>query len=129
MIKKLVMYDKTLLKEKLTQILEALLKIQRRSSQIQTPADFVRDDRGGDLLDAIAMMLIAIGDGFKKIDKETSGSLLDRYPQIDWQGVKGIRDILAHHYFDINPDIIFNICQEKLPSLIETVRAMMAELD
>ena len=65
------MYDKTLLKEKLIQILEAMLKIQRRFSQIKTPADFLLDDRGEDMLDSIAMMLIVVGDNFKKIDKET----------------------------------------------------------
>ncbi|MGA2798521.1 MAG: HepT-like ribonuclease domain-containing protein [Thermoguttaceae bacterium] len=123
------MYDKTLLKEKLIQILEALLKIQRRFSQIKTPADFMRDNRGEDMLDAIAMMLIAVGDNFKKIDKETGGTLLVRYPQIDWQGVKGIRDILAHHYFNINPEVIFNICSDRLPALIENVREMLNEAD
>jgi len=123
------MYDKTLLKERLTQILKALLKIQRRSSQIHSPADFLHDDKGEDMLDSIAMMLVAIGDHFKRIDKETGGSLLSRYPQIDWQGVKGIRDILAHHYFNIDPDIIFNICRDKLPALIDTVRVMLNEPD
>lgn len=87
----------------------------------------MRDDRGEDMLDAIAMMLIAVGDNFKKIDKETSGALLVRHPQIDWQGVKGIRDILAHHYFNINPEVIFNICSDRLPGLIDNVREMLDE--
>lgn len=38
------------------------------------------------------MMLIAVGENFKKIDKETDGNLLNDYPNINWTGVKGIRD-------------------------------------
>ncbi|MGW8258483.1 MAG: HepT-like ribonuclease domain-containing protein [Thermoguttaceae bacterium] len=40
-----------------------------------------------------------------------------------------MRDIIAHHYFNIDPEIIFNICRDKLPSLIETVRKMIVEVD
>ncbi|MBW1759325.1 MAG: hypothetical protein JRI88_03225 [Deltaproteobacteria bacterium] len=56
------MYDKTLLLEKLQQIDEALGRIERRSSSIKTADDFLDSDMGLDMLDAIAMMLIVIGE-------------------------------------------------------------------
>jgi hypothetical protein len=70
------MYDETLLLEKLEQINEALAKIERRFASIGSPDDFLDSDCGLDMLDGIAMMLIAIGENFKKIDKETGGKLL-----------------------------------------------------
>ncbi len=39
------------------------------------------------------MMLIAIGESLKKLDKITDGELLKKYPDIDWAGAKGMRDI------------------------------------
>jgi uncharacterized protein with HEPN domain len=101
------MYDVSLLKEKLEQIRDALLRIQKRFVGITKPEDFARDDSSQDKLDAIAMMLIAMGESFKKIDRQTEGKLLARYPQIDWKGVKGIRDVLAHDYFDIDMEEIY----------------------
>jgi uncharacterized protein with HEPN domain len=85
------MYDKTLLKEKLEQIMDALQRISRRFAGIETPLDFLATDVNHDKLDAIAMLLIAVGESFKKIDKETKGLFLKKHPDIDWQGVIGVR--------------------------------------
>lgn len=55
------------------------------------------------MLDAISMMLIAIGENFKTIDKDTDGKLItQKDPDIQWTGVKGVRDILAHQYFNMS---------------------------
>ena len=86
------MYDKSLVLDLLAQIDEAINRIQRRASGITSHEDFLKDDGGVDRLDAIAMMLIAIGENIKRIDKITGGSLLERYPEINWPGVKGVWD-------------------------------------
>ena len=39
------------------------------------------------------MLIIAIGDSLKNIDKITDYKLLPQYPEIDWKGAKGMRDI------------------------------------
>ena len=56
------------------------------------------------------MRLVAIGEGFKHIDKLTDKKLLPNYPNVNWKGVKGVRDVLSHHYFDIDAETIFVIC-------------------
>jgi len=55
------------------------------------------------------MLFIAIGESLKNIDKITQGRLLSDYPEIDWVGVKGFRDIIAHHYFDIDAEQVFSL--------------------
>ncbi|WP_207387750.1 HepT-like ribonuclease domain-containing protein [Chlorobium sp. N1] len=92
---------------------------------INSVDDFLDSDHGIDMLDAIAMMLIAIGENFKKIDKETEGKLLSNYPTINWAGVKGIRDILSHQYFDIDAEAIFHVCTIDLPALRLAVTSMI----
>jgi uncharacterized protein with HEPN domain len=47
------------------------------------------------------MMLIAIGENLKNLDKITGGTILPQYPEMDWKGAKGMRDIISHHYFDL----------------------------
>lgn len=119
------MYNTRLLAEKLSQIDEALGRIERRAASIKTVDDFLDSEHGLDMLDSIAMMLIAVGENFKKIDKETDGNLLKDYPNINWTGVKGIRDVLSHQYFNIDAEEIFNICIHELPELRQAVHAMI----
>jgi uncharacterized protein with HEPN domain len=122
------MYDVSLVKERLGQIRDALLRIQNRFSAINSPEDFEFNDSNRDKLDAIAMMLIVVGESFKKIDKETGGKLLSLYPQIDWKGIKGVRDVLAHDYFDIDMEEIYKICLKDVPALLDVVQGILREI-
>ena len=70
------------------------------------------------------MMLIAIGENIKRLDKITAGKLLAHYPEIHWPGVKGVRDILAHDYFNIDSEEIYNICMNDMESLKRVLRQM-----
>ena len=122
------MPDMSLIREKLEQIEESLHRITRRSSGIQSPQDFTANEDNLDKLDAIAMMLIAVGESFRKIDLETDGQYLEKYPQIDWRGVIGLRNVLAHDYFDIDAEEIFKICRRDIPQLLNTVQSMLREI-
>jgi uncharacterized protein with HEPN domain len=119
------MFDKELAREILSQVLTAANRIERRSSSIDAPDDFLASDEGLDKLDAICMMLIAIGENLKNLDKITGGTLLTRYPEVDWKGAKGMRDIISHHYFDLNAEVVFTICRERIPSLIKAITKMI----
>jgi uncharacterized protein with HEPN domain len=122
------MFDTPLVKEIIGQILTAIARIERRASGIAAAADFVSSDTGQDMLDAIAMMLIAIGESCKNLDKITNGELLARRPDVDWKGAKGMRDVISHHYFDINAEIVLSVCRKQIPQLREAFEAMLSEL-
>lgn len=118
------MFDSDLVKEILRQILAAAARIERRFQNISDPDDFLISEEGVDKLDAICMMLIAIGENLKNLDKVTGGKLLSRYPEVDWKGAKGMRDIISHHYFDLNAEAVFSICRDRIPGMIKTVQKM-----
>ena len=122
------MFDTKLVHEILTQILSAANRIERRCADIENPDDFLISDEGLDKLDAICMMLITIGENLKNLDKITDSTLLPQYPEVDWKGAKGMRDIISHHYFDLNAEIVLTICKERIPGLIETIKNMIATL-
>ena len=122
------MYDPEFLVEKLQTLLEALERIPRRFADIDSPADFTSSDAGIDRMDAICMILIAAGEEIKNIDSKTEGKLLSRYPDIKWRGVMGVRDVLAHGYFQVNAEQLFAICQKDIPVLIKTVKSMIEDI-
>ncbi len=118
------MYDKELLVELLDQILVAAQRIARRFDPIRKPDDFLSSDDGIDRLDGIAMMLIVIGESIKNLDRVTEGVLLAQYPDVDWKGAKGVRDVISHHYVDLNAEVIYDICQTFIPQLVVTIEEM-----
>lgn len=122
------MSDSELIREILSQILMGSRRIERRSASVCVPNDFLDSDAGLDKLDAICMMLIAIGESVKNLDKITGGKLLPLFPQVDWKGVKGVRDVISHQYFDVDAEAVYAICKKHLPVLITTVEQMIAEL-
>jgi uncharacterized protein with HEPN domain len=111
--------------ENLLLISESLDVINKRFSSINHPDDLVMDDHGITILDSIAMRLQVIGELLKKIDKENS-AFLKKYKEINWENIMRLRDIVSHHYEKVDHEIIFDICENHLPKLRETIRKMLA---
>jgi|CXWK01.1.fsa_nt_gi uncharacterized protein with HEPN domain len=54
--------------------------------------------------------------------------LADEYPEVDWKGVKGIRDFLSHHYFVLDAEVIFDVCRNKIDGLADAIDSLDASL-
>ena len=122
------MSDTQLLIERLSSVLQSLERIPRRFAEIKTPSDFTDTPAGVDRMDAICMILIAVGEELKAIDRKTEGSLLSRYPDVNWRGIIGVRDFLAHGYFQVNAEQLFGVCKDDIPALVNAIRKMIADL-
>ena len=125
----LFMYDKELAKEILKQIYHATELILQRFVSVQNVFDFTNSPAGMEKLDSICMQLIVIGEGLKNFDKVTERLVLPKYPQVEWKKAKGLRDIITHHYADINAEAIYDICENKIPLLAETVLKILEDID
>ena len=74
------------------------------------------------------MLLIAIGESLKNLDKVTEGKLLPTYPSIPWKQVKGMRDIISHHYFDVDPAQVLWIVTNELSPLKAAIAHFIDDL-
>ena len=122
------MFDLELTVEILQQVEQAISVVKDRFSVVHSVDDFLETAEGLEKLDGICMKLIAIGESIKNIDKHTNRQLLLQYPEVDWKGVKGVRDIISHHYFDLDAEEIFEICKTYLPPLHDTIKTMIFDL-
>ena len=112
----------------LEDILTAIETVEERTKEINTIDDFLCSSSGMVLLDATCMLLIAIGESLKNLDKTTNGVLLPTYPSIPWKNVKGLRDIIAHHYFDVDASQILWIIKNELSPLKKAIQFFIKKL-
>jgi len=122
-------YDKDLVIEILNQIIEAIEIVQKRCTFAKVEDDFCDTEEGQEKLDGICMKLVAVGESLKNIDKITDKKLLAQYPQVEWKKVKGIRDIISHHYFDLDASVIYEICTEYIDDLLATLKNIKSDLE
>ncbi len=69
----------------------------------------------GDLLKALS-----------RIERHWPGVLANQFPQVDWKGAMGFRDVIAHQYFDLDEEQVLLICEQSLPEIAAAVRLLAA---
>lgn len=122
-------YDREVVVDVLDNMIWALNQIHKRFTAIDSPSDFLDSDLGLEKLDSICMQLINIGEALKRIDKITNQQLLKDYPQIEWKKVMGMRDIITHHYFDIDAETVFTVCDDHVPQLEKVLKKIRNDID
>lgn len=67
--------------------------------------------------DAVIRNLEIIGEAVKKLPAE----LTEKYPDIPWKNIAGMRDRLIHHYFGVNLKMVWGVVKNRLDELDEVV--------
>lgn len=122
------MRDDELLYYSLKRIATTIERIIKNSKDIDNSEYYLLSSAGMERLESTCMLILAIGESVKGIDKMTNKQLLVNYPEVDWKGVMGIRDIIAHHYFDLDESIVFDVVKNKLPGLLATINKIIDDL-
>ena len=91
--------------------------ITQRAAVAATPDDFLLSPDDMLRLDAICINLIALDEAVKGLDKITRGELLPGYPEIYWSGVMKMRNKIAHHYFEMDAEVVFKTLKEDIPMM------------
>jgi uncharacterized protein with HEPN domain len=123
------MRDKTLVIETLEQLKQSIENLLESTSNIQD-IDKLPESADGILrLNGICMCFIIIGEEVKRIDRYTEKQFLSNYPSIPWENVMGMRDRIAHGYFEIDTDVVFDALKNDIPPLLKVIIQMKADLE
>ncbi|MGH9456658.1 MAG: HepT-like ribonuclease domain-containing protein [Thermoanaerobaculia bacterium] len=95
---------------RLRHMLDAARKAASKASG-KSAADIAADE---DLLLILTRLLEILGEAAKNVSPE----IRERHPEIPWKQISGTRDRVIHRYFDVDPEVIWRIATEELPSLI-----------
>jgi len=97
-------------KDNLVNILEAIEKINSYSSEFKSVDNLYKDSKS---FDAILMNFIVIGEMVSKLTEK----FIINNPEIEWWKIKGLRNIVAHDYFGVDAEEIWQIIHSKIPEL------------
>lgn len=117
--------DKKSARELLEFIAESIRIIQKRMKPIHTLDDLLDTDEGQEKLDSILMRIQSIGEATKNLSKRHE-NLLEKYRDSDyWSQIIKTREIISHHYIDINAEIVFDIAAHKLDDFYSVVSVIL----
>lgn len=122
------MHKKEMVEAMLGKIEQAIERILDNSRSIDSYRYYLLSPAGMERLESTCMLLMAIGEGLKGVDKLTDKQLFIKYPNIDWKGAMGMRDIIAHHYFDLDAAVVFDVVKNYLPSMLATIKKIRTYL-
>ena len=71
--------------------------------------------------EAVLLNLHVIGEAVKKLP----GDLRERYPDVAWREIAGLRDVIAHTYFALDSDILWDAVERDVPALLDAVRKII----
>ncbi|ADG92918.1 protein of unknown function DUF86 [Arcobacter nitrofigilis DSM 7299] len=105
----------------LLSILEAIVKIDRYTSEYKSAVEFYHEERD---FDATMMQFVIIGEMISKLDD----TFKDKYSDIPWQKIKDFRNIVAHNYFGIDADEIWEIITTKIKPLKKDIESILTKI-
>ena len=103
----------------LSAIIDAAGKVIRFSEEFNNADEFYKDDKS---FDAVMMNFVVIGESVTKL----SGEMIDQNPQVPWPKIKGLRNIVAHDYFGIDAEEVWQIIQNHIPTLISDIEGILS---
>ncbi len=103
-------------------LLDSIEKIRRYSKEACTADDFHHDEKS---FDATMMQFVVMGETITRIDNDFKR----QHREIPWQDVKDFRNIIAHDYFGIDAEEIWDIIQYHLDPLEQAIRNILEQDD
>jgi uncharacterized protein with HEPN domain len=99
-------------------ILEAIARIERYVEGM-TIDDFSGDEK---TIDAVIRNISVIGEAARHIPPEVQ----ERYPQVPWTEMAGMRNIVVHEYFGVSVPILWDTVKRNLPPVVALLREILA---
>ena len=112
----------------LKSIEETMKRIVEWNKHISSTDDYYASPSGMQLLAANCTLITAIGEGVNRINRIRPDFLELNFPDVPWIDIIGMRNRIAHGYFELDADIVYYAVTEDIPELLPTIQQAIAIL-
>ena len=90
---------------------------------VNSAEDYYCSQNGMQLLAANCTLITAIGEGVNRINRIMPEFLELKYPEVPWRAIIGMRNHIAHGYFELDADLVYEAVSRDIPPLLQIVRS------
>ena len=101
----------------LENILQTIDQIIIWNQNVGTTEDYYGSQSGMQLLAANCTLITAIGEGINRVNRMLPDFLSSQFPEVPWRAIIGMRNHIAHGYFELDADIVFDAVKNDIPVL------------
>lgn len=105
----------------LSSIQETIRQLVDWNKGVDSSEDYYSSQSGMQLLAANCTLITAIGEGINRINRIMPDFLYSELPEIPWKAIIGMRNQIAHGYFEIDADIVFEAVKNDIPALNDAI--------
>ena len=98
------------------------------NKNIHSVEDYYSTQTGMQLLAANCTLITAIGEGINRINRILPEYLSTAFPDIPWRAIIGMRNHIAHGYFELDADLVFEAVKEEIPILKQTIAKVISDI-
>lgn len=109
-------------------ICEVIDQIVTWNGDISSADDYYNSQTGMQLLTANCTLITAIGEGVNRINRILPDFLTTHFPQVPWRLIIGMRNHIAHGYFELDGDLIYEAIKSDIPPLLEEMKKVRIAL-
>lgn len=108
---------------------ETIIQLINWNRNVVSSESYYSSENGMQLLAANCTLITAIGEGVNRVNKILPNYLSANYPSIPWHAIIGMRNHIAHGYFELDADLIYEAVSQDVPPLLDVIRHIKEDLN
>lgn len=107
---------------------DAIVRLLEWNENVDSSSYYTGSSQGMQLLAANCMLITALGEGVNRCNRFLPDFLSSNFPEIPWRSIIGMRNHIAHGYFELDADVVFSAVKNDIPQLQIVLRKAIDKL-
>lgn len=112
----------------LENVSDAINQLIEWNAAVKSTDYYYGTQSGMQLLAANCTLITAIGEGINRVERILPNFLKENFPDIPWHAIVGMRNHIAHGYFELDADIVFEAVKKDIPPLLDAIEQAISLL-
>ncbi len=115
-------YNNKIILEILVNIEKLLESIIEKFEELNLNHNFLCEKNGLLKQDAVFDKLLEVENSFKEINRLGGSRFFSNYNHVPWNQVEITKNVLSYHHYNLDPEIIFEVCKKNITELLNIIK-------